>query len=267
MAKQEKISGIYLWTNIINDKKYVGCSVNIYARWDAHLETLKLGCTRKFYNALRKYGSENFKKEIIEVLPPIKKVLKEREDYYIDFYDSIKNGYNIEKQYNTITAHPDFERIRKQISDKAKLRKWINDGEKNITICPENLQDFLDKGWKLGRLKFTEKHRMELSNSHKGQTLTQKQKDAWCSGRPHTQETKDNMSKKLQGRYSLKWYIEKYGEIEGSKKYHIHHEKIANAWKNKIIVNNGMINKSIHKNELEQYVVNGWKRGRLWKNK
>ena len=183
MAKKEKISGIYLWTNVINDKKYVGCSVNIYRRWGMHVVIANLGDKRKFYNAIRKYGIENFKKEIIEILPPIKSVLKEREDYYIDLYDSIKKGYNIEKQYNAITYHPEYARIVKQISDKAKLRKWINNGEKNITICPENLQDFLDKGWQLGRLQFSKEHRSQLSQSHKGQKLTPEQKKAWCSGK------------------------------------------------------------------------------------
>ena len=183
MAKQEKISGIYLWTNIINDKKYVGCSADIYSRWGKHVQMAIWGIKRKFYNAIRKYGIENFKKEIIEILPPIKKILKDREDYYIDFYDSIKNGYNIEKQYNTITGHPDYEGIVKQISDKAKLRKWINNGEKNITICPENLEEFLNKGWKLGRLEFSKEHKNQLSQSHKGYKLTPEQKKAWCSGK------------------------------------------------------------------------------------
>lgn len=265
--KKEIISGIYLWTNIINDKKYVGCSINIYGRWGGHIANAKSGSGTKFYNAIRKYGAENFKKEIIEILPPIKKILKEREDYYIDFYDSIKTGYNIEKQYNTLEGHPERARICKQISDKAKLRKWINNDEKNITICPENLEDFLNKGWKLGRLEFSKQHREGLSISHKGKTLTPEAKKAWCSGRTHSQLTKDNMSKKLQGRYSFEWYIGKYGADEGIKKYHEHHDRSANAQRGKIIINNGKDNRKIFKEELEQFLELGWKKGRLWKNK
>lgn len=263
--KKQKISGIYLWTNMSNNKKYVGCSIHIYKRWGDHIALMNNGFIRKFYNALRKYGIDNFKKEILEILPPDKHILKEREDYYIDLYDSTKNGYNIEKGYNTISEHPDYKRIIKQISDKAKLRKWINNGVKNMTICPESLEEFLDNGWKLGRLKFSENHKKELSLSHKGKTLSQKQKDAWCSGRPHSQKTRENMSKKLQGRYSIDWYITKYGKNEGITKYHEHHNKSANTQRGKIVINDGIINKKIHNKELENFEKLGWKKGRLWK--
>jgi len=51
------------------------------------------------------------------------------------------------------------------------------------------------------------------------------QKKAWCTGRPHSQETKNKMSKALQGRYTLDWYINKHGKIEGPIKYKSHHQK------------------------------------------
>ena len=46
----------------------------------------------KFYHALRKYGIENFKWEIIEKLP--KSLLNEKEIFYIKKYNSYKSGYN-----------------------------------------------------------------------------------------------------------------------------------------------------------------------------
>ena len=266
MTKKQKICGIYIWTNILNNKKYVGCSIDIIKRWDTHEKLSNAGLFRKFYNAIRKYGVANFKKEIVELCPIDKKILKNREEFYIDLYDTIKTGYNIEKQYNTITFHPDSERICKQISDKAKLRKWINNGNKNITVCPEKIDEYLNIGWHLGRLKFTEDHKKELSISHKGYKLTTKQKQAWCGGRKHSQDTKDNMSKNLQGRYSYEWYIEKYGSDKGINKYREHHNKSANTQRGKIIINNTHENKKIYKEELEQFIKLGWMKGRLWKN-
>lgn len=88
--------GIYKITNKINNKCYIGQSVNIETRWKHH----KNNCFNKnehiydchFYRSLRKYGIENFKFEIIEKCNQDK--LNDREMYWISYYDSYKNGYN-----------------------------------------------------------------------------------------------------------------------------------------------------------------------------
>ncbi len=228
--KKEIVCGIYIWINIINNKKYVGCSKNIYNRWQGHIKNCNDGIKRKFYNAIRKYGENNFKKEIILIcdinISDIE--LKKHEDYYIDFYDSINTGYNIEKGYNTISHNPNKEIIVKNISDKAKLRKWINNGEKNITVCPEKINEYLENGWNLGRLPFSIEHKKQLSESHKDIHLTEETREKlrklW-TGRHHTEEMKKDLSIKTKGRYTMKWYIDKYGEIEGEIKYKNHHNR------------------------------------------
>ena len=57
------ICGVYLITSPVG-KKYVGCSVAIYKRWN---EYKKLRCKkqRKLYHSFLKYGVENHKFEII----------------------------------------------------------------------------------------------------------------------------------------------------------------------------------------------------------
>jgi len=263
--KKEKICGIYLWTNLLNDKKYIGVSKHILVRWTAHEQNSKRGLKRKLYNATRKYGIENFKKEIIELHPEASsdEFLKEREDYFIDYYDSIKTGYNIEKGYNTISYHPEKARIIKQISNKAKNRKWINNGTEAITCDIEKINDYIKNGWKLGRLKFSKEHIKNLSESHKGHKLNENQRKAWCSGRPHSEKTKKMMSKKLMGRYSLEWYIKKYGKENGLEKFNNHHKRN----KGKTWVCTETLSKQINPKEVETYLQNNWKKGRLWKNK
>ena len=90
--------GIYTITNIINNKKYVGLSFNIEERWQQHIkyafkESNDRYHNNRIYNALRKYGIDNFKFEIIEECK--KEKLKEREIYWIDYYDAYNNGYNL----------------------------------------------------------------------------------------------------------------------------------------------------------------------------
>lgn len=84
--------GIYCWTNKINNKKYVGQSVDIERRRQQHIYGAGK-YTTKISLAMHKYGLNNFTFEILE-LCEIEK-LNEREQYWIDFYDSITNGYNI----------------------------------------------------------------------------------------------------------------------------------------------------------------------------
>lgn len=70
--------------------------MTIKARWQSHRNTYKNKNSEQYnkvlYKAFRQYGIENFKFEVIELCNP--ENLNEREIYWIDFYDSFKNGYN-----------------------------------------------------------------------------------------------------------------------------------------------------------------------------
>lgn len=87
-----KKSGIYCITNNINNKIYIGSSVNIYHRLKRHYSELKRGVhTNKYLqNSYLKYGFSNFSVSIIkETLVENLLIL---EQYYID---TLKPDYNI----------------------------------------------------------------------------------------------------------------------------------------------------------------------------
>ena len=88
--------GIYKITNIINNKCYIGQSVQIERRWQWHKNNYNNKNERTydnhFYRSIRKYGIENFKFEIIEECQEDE--LDEREMHWIAHYDSFNNGYN-----------------------------------------------------------------------------------------------------------------------------------------------------------------------------
>ena len=93
----EKVCGIYAITNVKTKAKYVGQSVNIADRFKTHVKTgLGVGSTayktNKFYHAMFTEGPENFTFELIEACPQEK--LNERDKYWIDFFDTVNNGYN-----------------------------------------------------------------------------------------------------------------------------------------------------------------------------
>ena len=59
--------GIYMITNKINNKKYIGQSVRIEIRWREHKNSyLKNDTNSHLYNAMKKYGIENFDFNILE---------------------------------------------------------------------------------------------------------------------------------------------------------------------------------------------------------
>ena len=91
-----KKCGIYIIKNKINNKVYIGQSVDIMCRWYAHKNSAKgksQDSYTKIHTAMNKLGIDNFYIEILEECEYSK--LDEREIYWIDFFNSYKNGYNM----------------------------------------------------------------------------------------------------------------------------------------------------------------------------
>lgn len=87
------MASIYIIKNIINNKVYIGQTTQpINIRFNNHKMASRIEDT-KFYRAIRKYGEDKFYIEPLEENVPIEK-LNEREQYWIQFFDSYQNGYN-----------------------------------------------------------------------------------------------------------------------------------------------------------------------------
>lgn len=111
--------GIYKITNKINNKCYIGQSVNLKSRIKSHKSMLKHNNEDNplLRKATKKYGYENFKVEIIKYCK--EEELDLYEQYYIDYYKSHKreNGYNIELGGST-HKHLSKEQIEKMKRNK-----------------------------------------------------------------------------------------------------------------------------------------------------
>lgn len=88
---------IYKVTNLINNKIYIGQTKrDAKIRWGEHLSSSfnknSISYNVIFHKAIRKYGKENFKLEIIEKCD--NKILLDREKYWIKYFNSYENGYN-----------------------------------------------------------------------------------------------------------------------------------------------------------------------------
>lgn len=88
-------SGIYLWTNLVSGKSYIGSSINLSRRLNnyfskGYLIRVSKKNKSKIYKALLKYDYVNFRLDILEYCS--KKHVIEREQYYLD---KLNPEYNI----------------------------------------------------------------------------------------------------------------------------------------------------------------------------
>lgn len=130
-----KTGVIYKHTNKFNNKAYIGQTINIpHYRWNSgegYKDSLY------FYNAIQKYGWENFTHEILEKDIPISQ-LNEREIYWIAFYktDSREYGYNLTSG-GTSKLNEEQPSRRKQ-----KLQEWRQDHPEQAQKAIDQMQKY-----------------------------------------------------------------------------------------------------------------------------
>lgn len=104
---------IYIIKNNINDKVYIGQSIDAENRFKSHC---KKSSESLLKNAIQEYGKQNFWYEILEenVENP-----DDREKYWIKYYNSITpNGYNIQEGGSEPPHYCGDEHSNTRISDK-----------------------------------------------------------------------------------------------------------------------------------------------------
>lgn len=188
---------IYKITNKINSKIYIGqTSGTIEKRFKEHIKQSKYNDTFHLYRAMRKYGIENFEIEEIEECED--SLLSQKEKYYIKYFDSYKNGYNM-----TIGGDGVVKYDYREIADKyleLKCEKYVTDF---FNCSPSVVQ------------KACQKYNIEIKkglsetywNSEKG-IERKKQISQWAkeqnANKVISEESRQKMSKARKGRFKGK---------------------------------------------------------------
>lgn len=130
-------SGIYKITNLINGHSYIGQSKDIYTRYHRHHKyEYKNEQVKNFhlYQAFKKYGLDNFKIEVLELC--LQEELNEREKYWIKYYDTYKNGYNMTEGGQALSKNifsEETEEKRRETREKNKSLKSENHPRAKLT--------------------------------------------------------------------------------------------------------------------------------------
>lgn len=234
---------IYKTVNLINNKVYIGKDKNNNPNY--------YGSGKIFIQALKKYGKENFKKEILEYCKS-EDELCDREIYWIKYYKNLlgKQCYNIVElssggnNFQFLSEERKIE-VRKKISLKVRSSNRIphKDTLEERKIKSERLK----KRHELETL--TEKsNRKQKARETKLKNGTHPSQDYMRDGnrikgfvRKHSEETK----KKLRERCSTPKSEEHKKKISESHKGKAlskeHKEKISNALKGRVSPNKGKV--------------------------
>lgn len=177
---------IYLVTNLINGKHYVGVtSQGVETRFKEHLWDAHKGSKTIFHNALRKYGVENFRLEILESnISP--ECAGEREQYYIRAYDSYyvsRKGYNMTEGGNGTVGYVFTDEVKQKLSEASKGRKFS--AQRNEKLRQAMLGREIRPEWR-------EAIRQSRLGKYKGQ-------DNAFYGKHHSEATKQQIREKNSG--------------------------------------------------------------------
>ena len=232
--------GIYKITNTINNKCYIGKSVDLGKRLKRHIKCAKLldHPNPHLNNSFIKYGTENFTIEIIEECTEDE--LNDKEKYWINYYKSYDPLYGYNKTHGGDGGNSYFEclPIEKQIEVMNKIKqsssrennpnygkKCYTDGIRIKYIDPKDEDYYIQLGWTNGVPEHTRK-KEKIVNSGENNGFY---------GHVHTNESKQKMSDSKKGNKNPN-----YGK-------HIYHKDNKQVY--------------ISDYEIEMYIKDGWKPG------
>ena len=174
-------SAIYLWTNLINNKKYVGQAQNFYDRMQDYASGQE--DDRVIGKAMLKYGIENFEVTVLEKEIQADK-LNEYEQYWMDYYQCfVPNGYNVCRFAGNTKGYQHTEEDKEKMSQIAKQR---------FKGHPELIKRGTDN-------HMYGKHHSEETKQKMSESRMGNQNAKGCTWKMK-QETKDKISASLKGK-------------------------------------------------------------------
>ncbi len=194
----------------MNDRVYIGSSIDVHIRLNTHKAELRRGCHHaiKFQKDWDKFGENSFVFELIEECSI--EILRSREQYYIDLEEAYTKGYNSHPEASPFSYMPEKQKrrigegnrkaaennpnLRRQRSERAKAQHAA--GALGRSTWPDGLIP------KIGRRRG---HKVN-PESIKRMIITKKTVE-W--EKPGRRERQAEIAKELQNRPGFKEYMRK----------------------------------------------------------
>src|SRR5665213_2267447 len=125
---------IYLVTNTVNGKQYVGQTVQLLKeRLASHLLDANRGSAYLLHRAIRKYGYSSFTVEEIDVAQS-RKELNAKETFNVLLYNTLApNGYNLTLGGAGISGLKHSIETKRKMSE-AQRGQWLSDEHRQKTV-------------------------------------------------------------------------------------------------------------------------------------
>ena len=223
---------IYMTTNLVNGKRYIG------QHEASSFEGCKyLGSGINLTRAVKKYGEANFKVELLEAcnskeeldIAEIAYIRKfdaaNRDDFYNITYGGQGGDFFTEEMKDKLRK----ARLTQESQTKGKIK--INNGVKEKLVFPDEVETYLQSGWKLGRKFITTQGYVYVN--------------------------KNGVTTAIPPEQLPKYLSEGWSKGNGG----------SGAHTGTCHINNGIVSKMVPVPELENYLSQGWKRGRIYKRR
>lgn len=172
-------------------KYYIGRTKDYELRMKQHTSRSKTSDEIVLYRAIRKYGWNNFDKEILAETSTTEAV--EVEEFFIKKYNAVKNGYNMT-----------------YMGCGGDVWEGLRDTDKYREYC--ELQSKLNSGENNGFFGKSHKEENKINMRHPGY-------QNGMYGKKQKPESIKKMKEKAKGRFTLDWFIDRYGDKKGTEKY------------------------------------------------
>ncbi len=224
---------IYKTTNLINNKIYIGQSRKNNPNY--------YGSGKLIKGAIRKYGKDNFKKEILCECLTLDE-LNEKEIYWINYYNStdLSIGYNIERggasfdivKHNRIYVFTNEHRQNISLGNKNKPKS-----KKHCENISKNHSDVSGINNPMYGKEHSEKTKSIISNKQKGKKHSNETKVLWTKQRSGDNNSNAKLTKNEVIKIREMYINEGYSQNELAKLFNVNQPciyKIVNykTWKN-----------------------------------